>query len=92
MKKRKFYQWLMIVAIVANLIIFSSWLMTRLTSPAHAQMQQPGRYQIAGNGHTQRFVVLDTMTGEYWQIEAVDTSLSDVCGPWSIRRDAVTMR
>lgn len=88
MEKRNFYQWFVIAIIVINLVILSGWLVTKVTNPAHAQIQQSGRYQIAGNGHTQRFVILDTMTGEYWQMEVTDVSLSDTCGPWSIRRDA----
>ena len=91
MVKRNFGQWLVIAIIVINLLIFSGWLVARLTSPAHAQAkaQQVGRYQIAGNGHTQRFMILDTMTGEYWQVETVDVSLSQLCGPWDIRKDAI---
>ena len=91
MGKRNLYQWFVIAIIVINLVIFSGWLVTKLTKPAHAQIQQSGRYQIAGNGHTQRFVILDTMTGEYWQMEVADVNLSDICGPWSIRGDAVSV-
>ncbi len=91
MEKRNIYKWFIIAIIVINLTIFSGWLVTKLTKPAQAQTQQSGRYQIAGNGHTQRYVILDTMTGEYWQMEVIDVTLSDICGPWSIRGEAVSV-
>ena len=89
MIKRNLGKWLIVVITVINLLIFSNWLAAKLTNPAHAQEQQVGRYMIAGNGHTQRFMILDTMTGEYWQVETVDVSLSQLCGPWDIRKDSM---